>query len=608
MKALRVTILYLVVIIFCSSCSSPSLNAQTLLIEAESFSNTGGWVIDQQFMDQMGSPFLLAHGIGNPIADASTTVMFSQIGKYNVWVRTRDWVAPWKTPDTPLSKKANGTPGKFQLLIDSKPLDTTFGTQNANWHWQDGGPVNIKTNNITITLHDLTGFDGRCDAVIFSNDKDFTPPESLEELTELRIKTGVLSPITDAGSFDLVVVGGGIAGTCAAISATENGLTVALIQDRPVLGGNNSSEVRVWLNGETGFEPYPNVGNIVKKLEPAKRAHYGPQNSAELYEDDKRINFIRSYKNIDLFLNYHANMIIKDRNVITAVVAQNVVTGKRMRFNAPLFADCTGHGTIGFLAGADYDITLKQHMGRSNLFNVIDTGKAAPFPACPWALDLSKKSFPGRGDNPGIYGNKGLKALGSWFWESGFDHDPIEKGEYIRDWNFRAAYGAWDCLKNIDKVYPTHKLNWLAYISGPRESRRLLGEVILSEEDFYASTEFNDGCVPTSWSRDLHLPYKPYGKGFEGDEFISKDHHTKYNIPFWIPYRCLYSRNINNLFMAGRNISVTHEALGPVRVMRTTGMMGEIVGKAATICRKNDVSPRDVYKNHLNELKHLMRE
>ena len=253
-------------------------------------------------------------------------------------------------------------------------------------------------------------------------------------------------------------------------------------------------------------------------------------------------------------------------------------------------------------------MTLREHMGRCNLWNVTDTGVPSPFPRCPWAFDLSDKPFPGRSDDRGQFSKSGLLSLGGWFWESGFDHDPITEGEYIRDTNFRAMYGAWDALKNADKTYPNHKLNWCAYISGMRESRRLLGDVVLAKEHLLTNQEFPDGCVPTGWNIDVHVPHESYQKGFEGDEFISKALFTEYPKPFWVPYRVLYSRNIANLFMAGRDVSVTHEALGAVRVMRTCGLMGEIVGMAAYLCKKNGTSPRGVHEDHLEDLKELMKE
>jgi hypothetical protein len=208
---------------------------------------------------------------------------------------------------------------------------------------------------------------------------------------------------------------------------------------------------------------------------------------------------------------------------------------------------------------------------------------------------LSDKPFPDKELN-----------LGGWYWESGFYHDPIEKSEHIRDLNFRAMYGAWDALKNARGLYPNHKLNWAAYISGKRESRRLLGDVVLCKEDIVNNVEYPDRCVPATWSIDLHLPDPLYDKGFEGDEFISKAYYTHFDKPYWVPYRCLYSRNIRNLFMAGRDISVTHEALGAVRVMRTCGMMGEVVGMAASLCKKHNATPRGVYADHLETLKKLM--
>jgi hypothetical protein len=563
-----------------------------VLIEAEAFDDRGGWVVDQQFMDEMGSPFVLAHGLGKPVKDASTTVIFPAAGEYRVWVRTRDWVAPWKAP---------GSPGKFQLLVDGKPLKTTFGTEGAKWHWQSGGAVEIAKTKTAVALHDLTGFEGRCDAVVFSSDPKFTPPGDLKSMAPWRRKLlGRPETPPDAGKFDLVVVGGGIAGTSAALTAARLGAKVAFIQDRPVLGGNNSSEVRVWLNGKMNFQPYPRIGDVVHELDQKRRAHYGPSNTADLYEDDRKTALVRAEKNISLYLSHRANGVEMQAGRIAAVIAESITTGKRLRFVSRTVADCTGHGVIGALAGAEFQMTQKGHMGRCNLWNVAETDKPAPFPRCPWALDLSDKPFPGRKSG-------GLKALGGWYWESGFDHDPFEKGEYIRDWNFRAMYGAWDALKNVDKRFPNHKLNWSAYIAGPRESRRIVGDVLLGKEHVVSAKTWPDACVPCTWSMDLHLPNKAYVKGFEGDAFISRAHYTNFKKPYWLPYRCLYSRNVANLFMAGRDVSVTHAALGTVRVMRTCGMMGEIVGMAASICKKRDTTPRGVYKNYLDELKALMK-
>ena len=605
--------------------ASRPAQAESVFLEAEQFADCGGWVVDQQFMDQMGSPYLLAHGLGEPVRDAVTTATFKP-GEYRVWVRTRDWVAPWKAP---------GAPGRFQVLVEGKPLVTTFGTEGVNWHWQDGGK--LKLGGATkIALHDLTGFEGRCDAVLFCSDLKFEPPNELTALEKFRrAALGLPEQPDDGGQFDLVIVGGGVAGSSAAISAARLGLSVALVEDRPVLGGNGSSEIRVWPEGNIHQKPYPHIGDVVAELVPEKTAKDGNAKSAAIYADQRKLKLVRSEPRITLLLEQRVNHVEMRDGRIEAVVAQNTRTARRTRLSARWFADCTGDGAVGFMAGADFELSREEHQGASNLWNVADAATAkellececkdktalssdvkiadgpAPFPRCPWAIDLSDKPFPGRKDNRGQWGSKSsLANLGGWFWESGFNRDPISDVEWMRDQNLRAMYGAWDALKNVDKQYPNHKLAWAAYIAGKRESRRLLGDVVLSADDFRDNHTFPDGCFPCTWHIDVHTPDKAFQKGHEGEEFISrategKDY--KYQGPYWAPYRCLYSRNVANLFMAGRDISVTHEALGPVRVMRTCGMMGEVVGMAASLCKRDDASPRDVYEHHLDELKALMQ-
>ncbi len=383
--------------------------------------------------------------------------------------------------------------------------------------------------------------------------------------------------------FRFVVVGGGMSGICSAVSAARLGLSVALLQDRPVLGGNNSSEVRVGLGGTTCEMPYPNVGKLVKEIESGN-------------SDARKLAIVQGESDIALYLNYRANQVEMDSGKITAVIAENIRTGERKRFYGDYFADCTGDGTIGFLAGADFDITSPEsgHMGPSNMCSWQNRGYPVPFPSCPWAINLSSGNFP---------------TLGKWYWESGFYLNPFDKIEHIRDWNFMAMYGAWDCLKNIRTNNVNDELTWAAYIAGKRESRRLLGDLILTEEDLVNSIAYPDGCVPTGWSIDVHMPNPAYdpNPSYKGDEFISLVYNSvSYPLPYWVPYRCLYSRNISNLFMAGRDISVTHRALGAVRVQRTTGIMGEIVGMAASLCKKYNTDPRSIYQYHLDDLKQLM--
>jgi len=574
--------------------------AQVVLVEAEGFENIGGWVVDQQFTDQMGSPFLLAHGLGVPVQDATTQADFPATGKCRIWVRTRDWVAPWKAP---------GTPGRFQLLIDSKPLETTFGAEGAEWHWQDGGVVEVTKADITIALHDLTGFDGRCDAIVLSSDLNFTPPND-KKLAAFRKKMlGLGDEPQAAGQFDLVVVGGGMAGTCSAISAARLGCKVALIQDRPVLGGNNSSEVRVHLNGQINLPPYPALGDVVKEIDSGYQGNARP---ALYYDDQKKLRVVNAEKNLCLFTNMHAFKVEKAGNRIIAVVARDIRSSKELRFRAMVFADCTGDGTLGCLAGADFRMGResrsetgeslapekpdKMTMGASVQWYSGQTGESAGFPDCPWTLQFDEKSCH-------------YLTRGDWNWETGLNRNQITEFEYIRDYGLRAVFGNWAYLKNKSSKtsdYADRKLDWVAYVAGKRESRRLLGDVILKEQDILGRTIFPDAFVTTTWTIDLHYPDPENTKYFPGEEFRSIAEFTPIK-PYPIPYRCLYSRNIENLFMAGRDISVTHVALGTVRVMRTCGMMGELVGIAASLCKQHDTTPRGVYENHLDELKQLAK-
>jgi hypothetical protein len=571
------------------------------LVEAESFSDFGGWVLDQQFMAEMGSPYLLAHGLGRPVRDAVTTVELPAPGHYRIWVRTKDWVAPWQ---------AKGAPGKFQLILDGAAVPACFGTTGAEWHWQDGGIVQIDRTPVRLALHDLTGFDGRCDAILFAADPDFVPPQEAGPLEAFReaMRGGPTEP-DDGGAFDLVVAGGGIAGMCAAVSAARLGLTVALLQDRPVLGGNNSSEVRVRMAGKTRFEPYPRIGETVDALTQRRRPdHADPTFNADAWEDDQRGSAMKAERNVTLRLQHHVVRAQTDGAAIVAVIARDVRSGRCVRVRGRLFADCTGDGELGFLAGADYDLTRHGHLGPSNVWRVGDSGAPASFARCPWALDLADKPFPGRGTHTAQWAKPGLNSLGQWFWESGLSWDPVSETELMRDWNFRAMYGAWDTLKNVDGLYPTHTLQWASYIAGKRESRRLLGDVILTQDDVVSGRPFPDACFPCTWALDLHRPHDAYRAGFEGQEFITYSYNpADFEKPYWAPYRCLYSRTINNLFMAGRDISVTHEALGTVRVMGTTGMMGEVVGLAAWLCRRHDCDPREIYTRHLEDFKKLLK-
>ena len=607
-------------------CSAPK---SEIFLEAESMANHGGWVLDQQSMMQMGSPYLMAHGMGEVVEDASTVVNVEQAGNYHLWVRTRDWTRRWGKEESA---------GQFQLLINGKAAKPIFGTEDENWHWQDGGMVKLNQGENTISLHDLTGFNGRCDAIYLTTDKSFIPPVG-EALAEFRReKSGVDVAPELKGDYDLVVVGGGIAGCCAAVSAARLGCKVAMVHNRYVLGGNNSSEVRVGLSGLIMQKPYANLGNLMDELggvghwtrveakrnpntersrqimkileqNPEKTQHNaGPTLN---YEDDKKLNLLLAEKNISLFMGIHVMGVEKSGDQITAVIGRDITTGKEYKFKGKLFADCTGDGDVGYLAGADFRMGRESKaetgenrapekadslvMGTSVQWYSEPQAEAAPFKECKWAVEFDEKTYC-------------PMERGDWDWEAGLNDNQITEIEYIRDYALRAVYGNWDYLKNRSpkrEQYAKHKLQWVAYIGGKRESRRLLGDVVLKEQDIVEARKFDDASFTTTWGIDLHYP--KLIEGFKEDPFRSYCDVLEIK-PYAVPYRCLYSRNVNNLFMAGRNISVTHVALGTVRVMRTGGMMGEVVGMAASICREHNVLPRGVYQNHLPELKELMQK
>lgn len=564
-----------------------------IVIRVPEIKECGGWVLDTQFIATMGTPYLLAHGLGDPVADAKTVFDVAEPGEYGIYVYTFNWVSPWK-PEY--------APGIFELYIDGVNTGTVFGNTGTCWAWQPGEKIKLEKGRHDLSVHDLTGFEGRVGMIVLSSDESPSLPETPSDVRQFAYVSGGFESPVDEGEFDLVVCGGGMPGICASLAAARNGLKVALVQDRPVVGGNNSSEVRVWLGGETNFEPFPGIGNIINEMEQAKVGHNGSENQADNYEDDKKMGLLRAEKNISLYLENSVTDVTMDGNRITGVISWDYRNGKRRYIRGRLFADCTGDASLGALAGADFEVTTNGHMGMSDLWYIEDTGSEKPFPECPWAIDLSDCEFPGRKkEQDGRFtGNE--KGLGTWRWESGMEHDPIGKMEYSRDLNLRAMYGAFDALKNHDGNFRNYKIGFAAYIAGKRESRRLFGDIVMTKSDVKKGVEYPDSCVPSTWNFDVHYPDRRYYKSFrEGDAFIAQDYHELFRKPYFIPYRSMYSRNIANMFMAGRNISVSHDALGTVRVMRTGGMMGEVLGYAAKYCIRYDCDPRQVYQDHIDE-------
>lgn len=574
--------------------------AQTqLLVEAESFDNPGGWVIDQQSFPVIQSSYLMAHGMGRPVDDATTTVRFEQPGKYHLWVLTKDWA--------PFPKG----PGRFEVIVNGDKVGGVFGESGAaGWKWYYGGEVDIANMETEIRLKDLSGFNGRCDALLFSTSKT-EPPHDPVGMSNLRkALLDIDGTREEAGHFDLVVVGGGVAGTSAAVVAARLGLKVALIQDRPVLGGNNSSEVRVHLRGDIDKNHHPKLGRVVRELDNGDPGNGNPNGSE--YGDQRKMDIINYEKNITLYLNTHVYQVEMKGESISAVIGRDIRTNREVRFTGTFFSDCTGDGTVGYLAGADYRMGRESQietgeslaaekadnftLGTSNLWASLPVDSATGFPETPWALPFSDEYHID-------------EERSDWQWETGFGNmNTITQAEEIRDHNLRAVYGNWSYLKNNKaEKYGKRELAWVAYIGGKRESRRLIGDHILTQMDIQDGKMYPDATVTATWTIDLHFPQKENSLYFPGEEFFASTKHIRV-APYTIPYRCLYSRNIPNLFMAGRNISTTHVAFGSTRVMRTCGMMGEVVGMAAYVAKENETNPRGVYEKHLDDLLDMVRD
>lgn len=574
--------------------------AEGIFVEAESFSDKGGWVVDQQFMDQMGSPYLLAHGMGQPVDDAVTEIDVPENGKWHVYVRTYNWTSPWS--------RSSG-PGAFRVKLGGKELGHEVGTSGNSWEWQYAGQARLKAGKTTLALSDLTGFDGRCDAVYLTDTEGDIPPASGEALACFR-RSALRLPEPDTVGFDFVVAGGGIAGMCAAVSAARLGCKVALVNDRPVLGGNNSSEVRVHLGGYSEIGVNEGLGRMLREFGHTRGGNARP---AGYYEDAKKQAFIDSEPGVTLFPGTRAVSVKMDGDRISAVLVRDIETSEEHWLEAPLFSDCTGDGTLGYLAGAHWRMGRESReefgeslapetadsmtMGASVQWYSEDRGHVTGFPEFFYGVEFNETDCE-------------KVTMGEWTWETGMNYDQIRDAERIRDYGLLVVYSNWSFLKNHmtdNSAWQTRDLEWVAYIAGKRESRRLMGDYILKQDDIDKGVFHEDASFTTTWSIDLHFPDKVNSSRFPGAEFKAATVHNWIH-PYAVPYRCLYSRNIDNLFMAGRNISVTHVALGTVRVMRTTGMMGEVVGMAASICRRYGCTPREVYWYHLDELKPLMKE
>lgn len=417
-------------------------------------------------------------------------------------------------------------------------------------------------------------------------------------------------------NYNVVVIGGGLAGICAAVAAARKGSRTILVQDRPVLGGNSSSEIRVWIHGAQfrNMVPERETGLIEEIL--LLNRFLNPQESWSMW-DHVLYEFVTREPNLTLMLNTSALKAQMNGDKIDSALCWQATTETLFELKGKIFIDCSGDGLLAASAGALYRTGREAkaefnesyapekadgwQMGSTIVFTVKDLGYPVPYTLPSFAIKYeAEKSHPGRAIQ--------LTKNGQFFWwiEVGSNGDIISEQENIRHKLLGYIHGVWDYIKNSGK-FPeaeTLALDWVGAIPGKRESRRFIGDYILSERDLTEHRHFEDAVAFGGWALDEHNP-----GGIENLKEPPSYFHRFFDRVYEIPFRCLYSKNIPNLFFAGRNISQTHIALSSTRVMATCALMGQAVGTAAALCLKKNILPRALREKHIGELQEqLLRD
>lgn len=414
---------------------------------------------------------------------------------------------------------------------------------------------------------------------------------------------------------DVTVIGGGLAGVSAAIAAARDGAKVALIGNRPVLGGNSSSEIRVWVVGATahGAQKFARETGIMGELF-LENQWRNPEGNPILW-DHVVLDMVRAEENITLFLNTDVREVDAtgpdDDRVISAVTGWQMGSENTIRYESPVFVDCTGDGLVGLLAGARYmkgreaqsehsetlaPIVADDNMlGSTILLYTKDAGEPVVFVPPNIAKDISMTSIPLR-----RHIDTSMNGCDFWWIEWGGELDAVDDNEAIRDELWGVVFGIWDHIKNSGEFdADTLTLEWVGSIPGKREYRRFLGDHVLTENDIIEQTRFPDAVGFGGWSIDLHPP-----GGIYADEGPSA--HVFGPGLYEIPFRSLYSVNVSNLLMAGRDISASHVAFGTTRVMATCAVTGEAAGIGAAFVARTGSTPREIARTRMNELQQQM--
>ena len=413
---------------------------------------------------------------------------------------------------------------------------------------------------------------------------------------------------------DLCVVGGGMAGVCCAIAAARHGSKVILMHERPMLGGNASSENRMWVcgaqgknNRETGIIEEIMLENLYRN--PTKNFHIW---------DSILLDFVKREQNIILLLNTtcmdgeteEGSFSHGRSRKIRAIKGYQMTTQRFIRVEASYFADCSGDSILAPISNAEFDYgreskeeygedshVLKRDkmvMGMSCLIQGRQTDRSIPFIPSEFATKLSDADVENRPMD--IYN----PAENFWYLELGGSDEGIEKAEETKERLISLALGTWDYIKNSKKYDADNwELEFLGMLPAKRESRRMRGEYVISQRDISDNRVFEDTVAFGGWPLDDHYPAGYYHKGTPNTNINTP-------APYCLPYRALYSANVENLYFAGRNISMTHTAMSSIRVMATCALLGQAVGTAAAVAAKYGIAPHDVYLEHMEEVQTLL--
>lgn len=415
--------------------------------------------------------------------------------------------------------------------------------------------------------------------------------------------------------YDVVVIGGGAAGMSAAVAAARNGSKTVLVQDRPVLGGNASSEIRVHLNGVNHLRDgrAERETGIIEEI----LLHNRFENEQESYPvwDHVLYDFVVREPNLTLMMNTQALQAVMNGNKIKSAICWQGTTETMFTLNAPIFIDCSGDGGLAASSGAEYrtgregkaefnekyapDEPDGWQMGASLLMSSKDMGKPMKYNPPSYAIKYSHE---------GAHKHRKFHAFqdGIWWIEVGSDNDIIADFEKNRHKLMGYLHGVWDYIKNSGKFPEAENLalDWVGSFPGRRESRRFIGDYIVSEKDMTEHKHFKDAVAFGGWSLDEHNP-----GGIEDISEPPSYFHYKFEKIYEFPFASLYSKNVSNLMFAGRNVSQTHIALSSSRIMATCALQGQAVGTAATICNNRNITPREVRQNYIDELQEqLLRD